>query len=72
MIVKKQFGLIVVVKIYVRINIYFFFSVENERVQIRVYRGPDSSKENFAPWGYFVMQPPDSRVSQRSRYNWHH
>lgn len=33
----------------------------NDRVQIRVYRGPESEHggKKFAPWGFLVRQPAD-------------
>lgn len=32
-----------------------------DRVQIRVYRGPETSHggQKFAPWGFLVRQPAD-------------
>lgn len=33
----------------------------NDRVQIRVYRGPETGHgdKKFAPWGFLVRQPAD-------------
>lgn len=40
---------------------------DNERVQIRVYRGPEDAETHFAPWGYFITQPVDKKGHRRRR-----